>query len=84
MVNEDAFTGVKANAEGKLRYYVNDVVQYGLGLITVGDAQYYVRGNGYVAVGKYYIGAGYTGCEHLTPGYYDFGEDGKFVGPWTE
>ncbi len=82
-VNEDAFTGVKADAEGRLRYYVNDVVQYGLGMITVDGADYYVRGNGFVAVGKYYVGAGYTGCGHLTPGYYDFGEDGKFVGPWV-
>ena len=83
-VEQNTFTGVKADAEGNLHYYVNDVIQKGLGMITSDGDEYYVRGNGLLAVGKYYIGAGYTGCGHLTPGYYDFGEDGKFVGPWTE
>ncbi len=82
--DENAFTGIKADSEGNLHYYVNDAIQSGLGMITVDGADYYVRGNGLLAVGKYYVGAGYTGCGHLTPGYYDFGEDGKFVGPWSE
>ena len=69
---------------GDYCYLINGVVQKGLGLVTVDGSQYYVRGNGLLAVGKYYIGAGYTGCGHLTPGYYDFGEDGKFVGPWVD
>ena len=83
-MDENAFTGVKADAKGNLHYYVNDVIQTGLGMITIDGSDYYVRGNGLLAVGKYYVGAGYTGCGHLTPGYYDFGEDGIFVGPWTE
>ena len=78
------FTEVKADENGDLHYYVNDVIQTGLGLVEFDGSQYYVRGNGLLAVGKYYIGAGYTGCEHLTPGYYEFGDDGKFVGPWVE
>ncbi len=82
--SQGGFTGIKAGADGNLHYYVDDVIQKSLGMITVDGAQYYVRGNGLLAVGKYYIGKGYTGCGHLTPGYYDFGEDGKFVGPWTE
>ena len=81
---DTSLNGVLEGDDGKLHYYVNGVVQKGLGMITVDGAQYYVRGNGLVAVGKHYIGVGYAGCGHLTPGYYDFGEDGKFVGPWTE
>ena len=83
-IDENAFTGVKADDNGNLHYYVNDAIQYGLGMITIDGSQYYVRGNGLLAVGRYYIGAGYTGCSHLTPGYYNFGEDGKYIGPWVD
>ena len=82
--SDTSINGVLTGEDGYLHYYVDGVIQYGLGMITIDGAEYYVRGNGRLAVGKYYIGAGYTGCSHLTPGYYDFGEDGKFVGPWTE
>ena len=83
-VNPDAFTGVKADSNGDLHYYVNDVIQKGLGLIEVGDAKYYVRGNGLLAVGKYWIDASYKGCADMAPSFYDFGEDGKLVGLWTK
>ena len=78
------FTGVKADEAGDLHYYYNDVLQTGLGLITHDGDTYYVRGNGLLAVGRYYISPNYKGCEDFVPGYYDFGEDGKFVGPWAE
>ncbi|MBR7099946.1 MAG: phosphodiester glycosidase family protein, partial [Clostridia bacterium] len=81
---DKSLNGVQTGDDGELHYYVNGVVQKSLGMITVDGAQYYVRGNGLVAVGKYYVGAGYTGCGHLKPGYYDFGEDGKFIGPWID
>ena len=80
----ESFTGVKADNDGVLHYYVNDSIQYGLGMITFDNANYYITGSGRVVTGKFYIKAGYIGCGHLTPGYYDFGADGKFVGPWSE
>ena len=61
--------------EGK--YYVDGKVAYGAGLIKIGEDVYYVRSNGEVATGEYYITntnglEGYTAGQKLT-----FGEDGK-------
>ena len=77
-------TGIFSLENGNYCYIVNGVVQKSLGMITVDGADYYVRGNGLLAVGKFYIGAGYTGCGHLKPDYYVFGEDGKFIGVWVD
>ena len=59
-------------------------MQVACGMVTVDGYSYYVKGNGTVVTGKFYIKAGYKGCSHLEPGYYDFGTDGKFIGPWSE
>ena len=60
----------------KLRY---QEIAYGAGLIKIGEDVYYVRSNGKVATGEYYITntnglEGYTAGQKLT-----FGEDGKLT-----
>ncbi len=58
-------------------YYEKGSIAYGAGLIKIGEDVYYVRSNGKVATGEYYITntnglEGYTAGQKLT-----FGEDGK-------
>ena len=56
-------------------YYVDGVRTYA-GLIKIGNDYYYVRTNGTVATGRYWI----TKTNGLLPqGSYEFGEDGKMV-----
>jgi len=57
-------------------YYKNGVLMEGAGLINLNDAYYYVRSNGAVATGRYYVNK----PNNLLPaGYYDFAEDGKLI-----
>ena len=59
-------------------YYIDGVKQTNIGLVKVEGAYYYVKGNGNLAIGRYYIneaksnGLGFVG-------YYDFAEDGKLI-----
>lgn len=60
-------------------YYENNHIKYGAGLIKLGDDVYYVRSNGQVATGWYFI----TTTNDM-PGFkkgekYCFGEDGKLI-----
>lgn len=64
-----AFTGVKDGV-----YYVNGSIAYAAGLVQTEKGYIYVRSNGQLATGKYWItNVNDTGIE---PGYFDFGEDG--------
>lgn len=69
----------KVEGETVYCYYVNDIKQYGLGLIEIDGDIYYVRSNGQVATGTYYITTtnDIEGFESGKP--YDFGTDGKHV-----
>lgn len=48
------FTGIKADAEGVLRYYIKDEIQKNNGLILLNDNYYYVNGSGVVISGRDY------------------------------
>ena len=66
------------NVNGILYYYKNDVLQYCAGLIEIDGDYYYVRSNGQLAIGKYWI----TNDNGLLPAQmYEFGEDGKMINP---
>ncbi len=66
---------------GKLYYYQDGVLQYGAGLILLDGDYYYVRSNGQLAVGKYWV----TQNNNLLPqGMYEFGTDGKMLNPPTQ
>lgn len=57
-------------------YYKNGKLQYGAGLIQIGEDFYYIRSNGQAAVGNYWI----TTTNGLkAQGMYKFGADGKMV-----
>ena len=60
---------------GKLYYYENNEIKYGAGLVRLEDGAYiYVRSNGQLAIGKYWI----TNHNNLLPEKeYVFGADGK-------
>ena len=59
--------------DGELYYYVNNQIQYGAGLMQVDGGYIYVRSNGMLAVGEYWI----TNHNDLLPEKtYDFGESG--------
>lgn len=59
--------------DGKLYYYINNEIQYNAGLIKVDGGYIYVRSNGVVATGEYWI----TNHNGLLPEEtYDFGESG--------
>ena len=67
--------------DGQLYYFVFGQIQYNAGLIQVGDNWIYVRSNGALATGKYWI----TNTNgHLDQGMYEFGEDGYMVITDTE
>lgn len=58
---------------GELYYYVNNQIQYGAGLMQVDGGYIYVRSNGKLAIGEYWI----TNHKGLLPEkFYDFGENG--------
>jgi hypothetical protein len=72
--NTNLYTGVDNGV-----YYVDGKVGYGAGLIEWNDNIYYVRSNGEVATGKYYV-TNVNGMEGFTSGqklYFD--EDGKLI-----
>ena len=57
-------------------YYIDDEIAYGAGLLFLKDEKcyIYVRSNGMLATGKYWI-TNHNGS--LPEGMYDFGTDGK-------
>lgn len=58
---------------GELYYYLNNQIQYNAGLIEVDGGYIYVRSNGKLAIGEYWI----TNHKGLLPEKsYDFGENG--------
>ena len=59
--------------DGVLYFYQNGVKAYGAGLIKVGDDYIYVRSNGALAIGRYWIT---TTNDLMAAGYYDFDENG--------
>lgn len=63
---------------GVLYYYLNGVRAYGAGLILLDGDYYYVRSNGALAIGQYWVTA-HNGL--LPQGMYTFGEDGKMLNP---
>ncbi len=66
---------------GVLYYYENGVRAYGAGLIKLDGDYYYVRSNGALAIGRYWV----TVHNGLLPqGMYTFGADGKMVNPPVE
>ena len=66
----ETFTGIK---DGK--FYIEDAVAYNAGLMKYNGGYIYVRSNGEIATGKYWI----TNHNDLLPeGFYDFGENGVY------
>ena len=66
----ETFTGIK---DGK--FYIEDAVAYNAGLMKYNGGYIYVRSNGEIATGKYWI----TNHNGLLPeGFYDFGENGVY------
>ena len=63
---------------GALGYYIDNVPQYGLGLVKFEDNYYYVRGNGRLATGSWYISTE-AANGYVPKGTYEFGSDGKMV-----
>ena len=62
--------------DGSLYYFVNNQIQYNAGLIELGGGWIYVRSNGQLAVGSYWI----TNTNgNLDAGMYEFGADGYLV-----
>ena len=62
--------------DGSLYYFVNNQIQYNAGLIELGGGWIYVRSNGQLAVGEYWI----TNTNgNLDAGMYEFGTDGYLV-----
>ena len=64
------------DVNGTLYYYENNQIAYNLGLIEYNGGWIYVRSNGKVATGAYWITN--TNGE-MEQGYYDFGTDGYMV-----
>jgi len=60
-------------------YYVNNHVQYNAGLIEYDDGYIYVRSNGQVATGVYWITNANTNVTGFEAGKYTFGADGKMI-----
>lgn len=66
----ETFTGIKDGY-----FYIEDEVAYGAGLKQYNGGYVYVRSNGQIATGKYWI----TNHNGLLPeGFYDFGENGIY------
>lgn len=62
--------------DGALYYFVNNHIQYNAGLMELSDGYIYVRSNGMLATGKYWV-SNTNGV--LDSGFYEFGEDGYLV-----
>ena len=72
----DTFTGIKDGY-----FYMDDEIAYNAGLKQYNGGYIYVRSNGQIATGKYWI----TNHNGLLPeGFYDFGEDGFYYPPVPE
>ena len=72
----ETFTGIKDGY-----FYVEDKIAYNAGLKQYNGGYIYVRSNGQIATGKYWI----TNHNGLLPeGFYDFGEDGFYYPPVPE
>ena len=76
MIVDPAVDGI-VKEDGVLRYYINNVIQKGSGLVKVGDDYYYVRSNGELATGTYLVWNGNGFVEDQT--YHEFGSDGKMI-----
>ena len=59
--------------DGKLFYYENSKLMLGNGLTQFGEELIYVRSNGQIAIGKYWVAKTNGLCN---PGMYTFGDDG--------
>ena len=59
--------------DGKLFYYENSKLMLGNGLTKIGEGYMYVRSNGQIATGKYWVAKTNGICN---PGLYNFGDDG--------
>lgn len=72
----ETFTGIKDGY-----FYMDDEIAYNAGLKQYNGGYIYVRSNGQIATGKYWI----TNHNGLLPeGFYDFGEDGFYYPPVPE
>ena len=61
---------------GKLYYFANDMIQYGAGLLEVDGGWIYVRSNGTLAIGQYWI-TNTNGA--MEADYYEFDENGFMI-----
>lgn len=68
-------TGIQ-EVDGELYYLVNNHIQYNAGLIEVNGGWIYVRSNGKLATGKYWI-TNTNGA--MEAGYYEFDENGFMI-----
>lgn len=66
----ETFTGIKDGY-----FYIEDAVAYGAGLMNYNGGYIYVRSNGQLTTGKYWIT---NHNDMLSEGFYDFGEDGYY------
>ncbi len=76
MIVDPAVDGI-VKEDGVLRYYINNVIQKGSGLVKVDGDYYYVRSNGVVATGTYMVWNGNGIVEDQT--FHEFGADGKMI-----
>ena len=74
---EPQFSDVNGVVDGY--YYENGKIVYGAGLIEWEGNYYYVRSNGQVATGTYWITNANTEKTGYEPGKYEFDEDGKML-----
>ena len=81
MINAPADKNGIVSENSGLYYYVDNVLQKGAGLVKVDGAYYYVRSGGNAATGRYYA-SNTNGL--ITPGWYEFAEDGKMLNPPEE
>ena len=78
--DENGMAGTPKNGihqvNGDLYYFVHNQIQYNAGLMEVDGGWIYVRSNGKLAVGKYWV-TNTNGA--MESGYYEFGEDGYMI-----
>ena len=83
--SEDGMAAAPKNGiyeiDGVLYYFVNNQIQYNVGLMEYNGGWIYVRSNGALATGKYWITN--TGGA-MEAGYYEFGDDGYLIISDTE
>lgn len=59
-------------------YYVEGMLQFGAGLIKIDDAYYYIKSDGAIYTGKFYV-TEEKANGLVEPGTYEFGADGKMI-----